>query len=133
MAERPLLIFPKPQILQRDKSDSNFIPPGYHIPGFKRQKDRLTPQFESMFRSFITDSPEGIEPESVLVLETIGKIEDFERAVRAIKGLEWLAEFDADELQPDEDYYQKPKIGKHLFSKKNETINTKQSKQIWKR
>jgi hypothetical protein len=131
MAERPLLIFPEPQILQREKQKGTPIPPSYHIPGFKRQKDRLTPQFESMFKSFITDSPGGIEPENVLVLETIGKIEDFERAVRAIRGLEWLAEIDSEELHPDEDYYQKFKVGKRFFSEKIKTIDAKQSKQIW--
>lgn len=131
MAERPLLIFPEPQILQRDKPKGRLIPQSYHIPGFKRQKDRLTPQFESMFKSFITDSPGGIEPEYVLVLETVGKIEDFERAVRAIKGLEWLAEIDSEELPPDEDYYQKFKVGKRFFSEKIETIDANQSNQIY--
>jgi hypothetical protein len=131
MPERPLLIFPEPQILPREKQKGPPIPPGYHIPGFERQKDRLTPQFESMFKSFITDSPGGIEPEYVLVLETVGKIEDFERAVRAIKGLEWLAEIDSEELRPDDDYFQKFTLGKRFFSEKIDTIDAKQSKQIW--
>lgn len=131
MAERPLLIFPEPHIASRDKEKGTPIPQSYHIPGFNRQKERLTPLFESMLESFITDIPEGIEPEYVLVLETVGKIEDFEQAVRAIKGLEWLAEIDSEELLPDEDYYQKPKVGKRFFSEEIESIDAKQSKKIW--
>jgi hypothetical protein len=131
MAERPLLIFPEPQILPRVKQGGTPIPRDYHIPGFERQKDRLTPQFESMHKSFITDVTEGIEPEYVLVLETVGSIENFERAVRAINGLEWLAEIDSKELLPDEDYYQKFKVVKRFFAEKIEVIDSKQSKKIW--
>ena len=32
----------------------------------------------------------GIQPEQVLVLETVGSIENFINAVRRIEGLEWL-------------------------------------------
>jgi len=131
MAKRPLLIFPDPQILQRDKSRGIPIPQSYRIPDLNRQKDRLTPQFESMLESFITNITAGIEPEYVLVLETVGKIEDFERAVNAIKGLEWLAEIDSEDLSPDEDYYQKFKVGKRFFSDKIEAIDAGQSFKIW--
>lgn len=132
MPERALLIFPKPTVAGRDKRKPGFDPPHYHYPSFQRQKDRLTPQFESMCQSFITDITPGLEPESVLVIETIGEIEDFERAVRAIPGLEWMAEIDEEEISPDEDYYQLPKIGKRLFYEKIEEISSKQSSGIWK-
>lgn len=96
-----------------------------------RQKDRLTPQFRTILQALVTDTETGIEPEYVLVMETIGEIEDFARAVRAIPDLEWLAEIDTDEIEPDENFYQKPKIGKRIFYKKIEEIDTKQSSQIW--
>ena len=131
MPERPLLIFPDYTIAGRDKGKPGFGSDYYHYPSFQIQKDRLTPQFESMYRSFITDTTEGIEPESVLVIETIGKIEDFQRAVRAVTGLEWLAEIEEEEIEPDEDYYKICKIGKRLFYEKIDGIDSKQSSQIW--
>jgi len=131
MPERPLLIFPDHTTARRDFPKRNFGSTPYHYPPFHIQKDRLTPQFESMYQSFITDTTEGLEPESVLVIETIGKIDLFQRAVRAVTGLEWLAEIDEEEIGPDEDYYQICKIGKRLFYEKIDDINSKQSSQIW--
>jgi len=131
MADRPILIFPNPTEASRIIKQSPFGSPNYHFPSIDRQKDRLTPQFQRMLEAFVTDTEAGIEPEYVLVMETIGKIEDFARAVRAIHGLEWLAEIDTDEIEPDEDFYLKPKIGKRIFYKEIEEIDTKQSSQIW--
>jgi len=109
-----------------------FGSPNYHFPSPQRQKDKLTPQFESMIESFITDSTAGIEPEYVLVLETTGKIDDFERAIRAVPGLEWLAEIDTDEIKADDDFFEITKIGKRLFYNQIDDITTKQSSDIWK-
>lgn len=132
MPEKPLLIFPAPSTAGRVKKKQGFGTPSYHFPDFSKQKDRLTPQFESMLQSFIVDSANGLEPEYVLVIETIGQIDDFQRAVRAITGLEWLAEIDEEAIEPDDDFFnQRCKIGKTLFSKKIEEINRKQSSQIW--
>ena len=131
MPERPLLIFPTPSVAERIKKK---IPRGssrYNFPSLQRQKDRLSSRFESMLQSFVTDSTAGIEPEYVLVLETTGEIEDFERAVRAVSGLEWLAEIDTDELSADEDFFEIPKIGKRLFYKYIDEIRTNQSAEIW--
>jgi len=131
MADKPLFIFPNPTAAPRPTGLPRFGPLNYHYPDVNRQKVRLAPQFEAMRQAFVTDTTAGIEPENVLVMETIGKIEDFARAVRAVPGLEWLAEIDTDEIEPDEDFYQKPKIGKRIFYKEIEEIGTKQSSQIW--
>ena len=132
MPKRPLLIFPTPAVAGRDKMKPRFGSPNYHFPSPQRQKDKLTPQFESMLESFITDSTAGIEPEYVLVLETTGKIDDFERAIRAVPGLEWLAEIDTDEIKADDDFFEITKIGKRLFYNQIDDITTKQSSDIWK-
>ncbi|MBI5416553.1 S8 family peptidase [Candidatus Poribacteria bacterium] len=132
MLEKPLLMFPKPTNAPRKKEKPRFGSEYYHQPTFQEQKDRLTPQFESMNQSFISATPGGIEPESVLVIETIGKIDDFQRAVRAIPGLEWLAEIDEEEIASDEVFYQVPKIQKRLFYEKIDGINSKQSSKICK-
>jgi hypothetical protein len=133
MPEKPLLIFPSPSIADRVKKKQGFGGAApYHFPDFSKQKDRLTPQFESMRQSFIVDTADGLEPENVLVIDTVGQIDDFQRAVRAIPGLEWLAEIDEEGIEPDDDFfYQSCKIGKTLFSKKIDKINRKQSSQIW--
>jgi hypothetical protein len=47
----------------------------------------------------------GAEPEKVLVLELAGTVDRFISAVRRIAGLEWLAEFDIDDLPPTSDFH----------------------------
>lgn len=131
MPEKPLLIFPDHTKARRDIPKAKFGFTPYHYPPFQIQKDKLTPQFESMYQSFIINATEGLEPETVLVIETIGKVDDFERAVRAVTGLEWLAEIDEEEIESDEDYYQICKIGKRLFYEKVDSIDFKQSSNIW--
>lgn len=131
MPGKPLLMFPAPSTTDRVKKKQGFGSPSYHFPDFSKQKDRLTPQFETMLQSFIVDSADGLEPEYVLVIETIGQIDDFQRAVRAIPGLEWLAEIDEEAIEPNEYFYQICKIGKSLFNKKIKSINRKQSSQLW--
>lgn len=71
MPERPLLIFPTPAVAGRAKMKTGFGSSNYHFPSPQMQKDKLTPRFESMIESFITDSTEGIEPEYVLVVRFI--------------------------------------------------------------
>lgn len=131
MPDRPLLLLPRPSIAKREVEKPKFVPNNYHLPSFERQKERLSEQFESMYQAFVSDSTAGIEPEYVLVLETIGKIDGFQQAARAV-GMEWLAEIEQEEIEPDEDFYQRPKINKLLFSQEIEGINAKQSSDIWK-
>ena len=131
MPEKPILILPEHSTTVREKKETGFAKSTYHFPTFQIQKDRLTPQFESMLQSFIVDIAVGLEPEYVLVIETVGRIDDFQRAVNAIEGLEWLAEIDEEIVEPDDNFYQVCKIGKSLFSKNITDINRKQSSQIW--
>lgn len=131
MPDKPLLLLPKPSIVEREKDKGHPIFDNYHRPCFERQKERLSEQFESMYQAFVSDNTAGIEPEYVLVLETIGKIDGFQQAARAV-GMEWLAEIEQEEIEPDEDFYQRPKINKQLFSQEIEGISAKQSSDIWK-
>ena len=127
MPGKPLLIFPKYLKSVRVPKSTGFGSAHYHYPDFSVQKDRLTPQFKSMQQSFITDIANGLQPEYVLVIETIGQIEDFQTAVRYIEGLEWLAEIDEEEVEPDDIFFQCVKINKTLFQKKIKDINKEQS------
>ena len=51
-------------------------------------------------RVALQNSALGLVPEQVLVIETVGPIENFVRAVETIEGLEWLAEHELDALPP---------------------------------
>lgn len=107
--ERPLLLFPAPHLVSRAKlgggsSDIKF-------PGGERQVRRLEPQFNTLIDTFnrrqaeLSDSPIGTRPEQVLVLETVGSVTDFIKAVRNIRGMNWLVGLDDITIDPDEDFY----------------------------
>ncbi|MCY3901132.1 MAG: S8 family peptidase [Caldilineaceae bacterium] len=49
----------------------------------------------------LQDNSLGIQPEQVLVLETVGSIEDFFKAIGHVEGLEWLGEGELDDISPD--------------------------------
>jgi len=101
----PILVFPEPAHAERARrfggGGKTNVPPAAH------QAQRLAPQFERLQRAMdrqslaIQGNPFGIQPEQVLVLETIGAIHDFVRAVRKISGLEWLGELEIDDIVPD--------------------------------
>ena len=109
MAELPLLLFPSRGTAERTKRSHPIIPP--HMPSFARQGDRLSPILHNLQTSFnarcveLQQSPAGIVPEQVLVIETIGNVENFANAVKKIPGLEWMGEIEADEIAPDQDFY----------------------------
>src|SRR6266404_2064565 len=123
MATRPLLIFPTYEIAERSKLGS---PQDHtHYPGSGRQGERIGPrllELERMFeaaRGAVQPAVGGAEPERVLVLETVGTVTDFQNAVRRIAGMEWMAEFDAEDILPDADFFdrenpQEP-LGGRLF------------------
>jgi hypothetical protein len=122
MGTRPLLVFPTREASDRSKRTSGWTP--LHYPSAPRQVARLTPQIENIEAAFAAGRAElraqvaGTEPEKVLVLETVGSIEDFMNAVRRIEGMEWMAELEED-IAPDEDFFvpdqpDKP-IGGRLF------------------
>jgi len=118
MANRPLLLFPAPEPADRGK-----LPPGFgrtHKPSHGRQGERVSPIFTQLQASFdarqieLQQTAAGVEPEQVLVIETIGNIENFANAVRRIEGLEWMGEIEVDEIAPDEDFYDEKKPKKEL-------------------
>ena len=106
MAEHPLLIFPEPEHAERAKGNYH---PGSTIrfPSAQTQDQRLTPQFQRLQQAMeqrrlaLQDDPIGTQPEQVLVLETVGSIQNFAKAVKWIKGLEWLSELEIDDISPD--------------------------------
>ncbi len=109
MAERPLLLLPDPDFAQRSKL--NPINRRIHIPSHFRQNERLSPQFSQLQEVFnarrvaIQQTSVGIDPEMVLVIETVGPINEFANAIKRIKGLEWLIEIEEDAIPYDNDFY----------------------------
>ncbi|MCZ8099448.1 MAG: S8 family peptidase [Burkholderiales bacterium] len=57
------------------------------------------------YSASIQETVDGLEPETVLVIEIAGRVEDFKQAVDGTEGLEWLAEWDT-ETEADEDFYE---------------------------
>lgn len=109
MADYPLLFFPEPQGL--DRVGRSFPPRKIHYPSSERQTERLSPLFDTLRRAFdarrmeIQQTPEGVDPEQVIVFETIGTVDNFLTAIKHTEGLEWMGEIELDDLQPTEDFY----------------------------
>ena len=110
MPEHPLLLFPTPQSAGRTKKTR--IPfENVHKPNITRQWQRLSPRFNQLQAAFearkveIQPNAVGVDPEQVLVIETIGSVEDFANAVKRIPGLEWMGELESDKIAPDNDFY----------------------------
>lgn len=97
MADKPILIFPAATVAARDK-----LPPGFGKPGPRptqaQQKKRLELRFQSLSRQFgtVQTGTRGIDPEQVIVLETVGSLNDFQNVVKRIQGMEWLGDFEID-------------------------------------
>lgn len=118
MAERPLLIFPVPELASKSKLVGGFGK--IHRPSHFRQGQRLSPMFSQLQQAFdnrrveVQQTMAGVDPEQVLVIETIGSIDNFANAVKKIEGLEWMGEVEVEELAPDQDFYDKKKAEKAL-------------------
>lgn len=109
MPERPLLILPAPGEPARRRTKSGGGAK-FHRPGRERQSERLNLRLEELQRvldaraRFQTKS-QGLVPEEVIVLETIGSVKDFIRAVEKVPGLEWLGEVELEDIPPDDDFF----------------------------
>lgn len=118
MPERPLLLFPQPKEASRSKLGGGRFT--VHRPSHQRQGVRLTPMFNELQTAFdsqrvkIQKTTAGIDPDQVLVIETIGSVENFANAVKRIAGLEWMGELQVDDITPDEDFFDKVKPEKEL-------------------
>lgn len=103
----PLLVFPDKRILQPEKG-SGFPPGKQNLPGHGAQVARIGRQIEHLKEGFaryqasLTGALAGLEPEMVLVIQIVGRLDDFRQAVEAA-GLEWLGETEIDGLET-EDY-----------------------------
>lgn len=126
MPDKPLLILPHSAPLPREKRS---IPIKSHLrlPGRGDQGRQIGPQLTTMLDAFVADTPAGTSTENILVLETIGRPDNFRTAVNAVPGLKWLAEIDQDDLEADARFFERPKIGAYFFK---HLVGTKDSRVI---
>ncbi len=118
MLDRPLLLFPTPETADRSKGHG--FPSRVHRPSYDQQGQRLSPLFTQLQIEFnarrveVQQTAAGADPEQVLVIETVGSIENFANAVKRIIGFEWMGEIETDEIAPDEDFYDEDDAVKEL-------------------
>ncbi len=102
MPDKPILIFPAATVAARAGLVPAVVPPPPR-PSKGAQGTRLAARFQSLGTEFGTAqaTPNGVDPEQVIVLETIGSVADFQNVVRRIAGMEWLGDFDAEVAAAD--------------------------------
>ena len=110
MPERPLLILPKPEAIQKPKGRPAF-PPKINRPGADNQGVKFAPKFDRL-KSAVGDpnemaqlisDPASIAPERAIVFEVAGTIEDFYHKAKKA-GLEYLGE-DETLIEPNEEEF----------------------------
>jgi len=108
MPEKPLLLLPSP--VNVPKPAGNGGGAKIHAPDREVQTRRLDPQFTVLDQAFqnksvvLADNPGSEPPELILVIETVGAVQDFFRAVSLIPELKWQFEWD-DEHDPDSEFF----------------------------
>src|ERR1700722_4796835 len=109
MTDFPLLVFPLPAAAEADPGHGG--PSRFSLPSVERQRLRMGPKFTSLSTVFeakrlkLQQTAPGENPELVLVIETIGPIEDFVKAVARVPGLEWLVEWEEEDVPADDDFH----------------------------
>ena len=107
-SDYPILVFPAPALAERARRFGGGERP--KRPGARRQGQRLAPQFRRLQEALanrrlaLQGSSLGIDPEQVLVLVTVGPVANFIRAVERVKGLEWLAEYELEDIAPGDGF-----------------------------
>ena len=109
MPERPIILFPQPEIADRTKN--KMPPPKINRPNIGRQYNRLLPTFSVLQEAYnqkrimIQNTPSGINPEFALVFEVVGTVENFFTAVKHVEGFEWMFDLSIEDIEADDDFY----------------------------
>ncbi|MFP4265717.1 MAG: S8 family peptidase [Desulfonatronovibrionaceae bacterium] len=136
MADRlPLLVFPSPRAIEPPQG-RGFPSDKPHLPSHEKQAGRVRRQLTQLqseferYKASVGDAVAGFEPETVLVIEIAGSVKDFKQAIDATEGLEWLGEWDVEGIEPDDDFYEPPKIGVTFFKERIDNVDKDQSRRI---
>lgn len=113
----PLLVFPDKRVLAPDKA-KGFPLGSLKLPDHKTQTARIEKQIGLLkddfarYQASMTGALSGLEPEMALVIEIVGRLDDFKQAIETV-GLEWLGETELDELEAEDDgFYELDEAGK---------------------
>jgi len=118
MPDRPLIVLPSPATASRGQ-----LPGGggsSHVPSRSRQGQRIGPKFDTLRVYFeqrtaeLRSSAAGQIPEEVIVFETVDSVANFLNAARLVPGLDFLAEWDVEDIAPDDDFYNEARRDSHL-------------------
>lgn len=118
MPDYPLLLFSAPTKADRDPGHGGGSP--VHRPSIDRQRQRIAPKLATLNQAFdarrltLQQIAPTENPELVLVIETVGSVDTFAKAVAKVPGLEWLFEGEEDGIAPDEDFFDEKTPGKAL-------------------
>lgn len=118
MPDRPLIVLPSPVPASRGRLPGGGGSP--HLPSRSRQGQRLGPKFETLRTYFeqrtieLRVSAAGQIPEEVIVFETVGSVANFLYAARLVPGLDFLAEWDVEDIAPDDDFFNEERADSHL-------------------
>jgi hypothetical protein len=101
MADQPFIFFPRPSPVEPTRRPGRG--PRYGKPTPQEQRQRLDDKFEQIAHSFtnLATDVTGLEPEQVIVLETVSAVDNVAKAVAKIPGLEWLAESELAEVDAE--------------------------------
>ena len=106
MAERPILILPRPQLVDPPKGTGGGAKP--RLPTKDSQLGRFGPDFRRLREVLaganalqLRDDPTSLAPDRVIVFEIAGTVADFTKAISKVPGLEFMAEYETEE-PPDE-------------------------------
>lgn len=108
MAERPLLVLPRPNLVDPPRLPGGGSKP--HLPTKRTQVARFDPDFTRLREVLdrgaagpmeLRDDPTSLAPDRVIVFEIAGTVDDFTRAVSKVPGLDFMAEYDTEEPPDD--------------------------------
>src|SRR5216684_2011331 len=98
MAERPLLVLPRPELVAPPKLGSGGSKP--HLPPKDTQVGRFGPRFARL-REVLNNraadplelrrDPTSLAPDRVVVFEIAGSVDDFARGVSKVPGFDFMA------------------------------------------
>jgi hypothetical protein len=102
MPEQPFLFFPRPTPATRAKLGG--MGGKFRKPTPEQQRQRLEAKFQQIAEGFrdVQAVVAGADPEQVVILETTSAaVDDLAKAASKIPGLEWLAERELEEVEPE--------------------------------
>jgi hypothetical protein len=129
MPDKPLLLLPRAEPLPRIKKQIAMTS-HLRLPDRQDQGGQVGPRLTAMLEAFVSETPAGTSTENILVLETIGRPENFRTAVAAVPGLKWLAEVDQDEVEADARFFERPKIGARFFKDRVLALDARESREL---